>query len=44
MAGPSFDASLALECLGFTGPEAREGVASLRAKRKPEFPAPPEGF
>jgi len=31
MAGPSFDASLALEMLGFTGPEAKEGLASLRA-------------
>lgn len=36
-AGPAFDASLALEFLGFTGPEAREGVASLREKRKPNF-------
>ncbi|HZM35591.1 MAG TPA: enoyl-CoA hydratase/isomerase family protein, partial [Burkholderiales bacterium] len=34
MAGPAFDASLALEVLGFTGPEAKEGVASLREKRK----------
>ncbi|WP_283808417.1 enoyl-CoA hydratase-related protein [Bradyrhizobium sp. AS23.2] len=37
-AGPTFDASLALEFLGFTGPEAREGVASFREKRKPNFP------
>ena len=37
-AGPSFDASLALEFLGFTGPEVREGLASLREKRKPSFP------
>lgn len=37
MAGPTFDASLALEILGFTGPEAREGIASLREKRKPNF-------
>ncbi len=44
MAGPSFDASLALEMLGFTGPEAKEGVASLRGKRKPSFPPPPEDF
>jgi len=42
MAGPAFDASLALEVLGFTGPEAKEGVASLREKRKPAFPPPPE--
>ena len=44
MAGPAFDASLALECLGFTGPEAKEGVASLREKRPPSFPVEPEGF
>jgi enoyl-CoA hydratase len=37
MAGPSFDSSLALEMLGFTGPDVREGVASLRAKRAPSF-------
>jgi enoyl-CoA hydratase len=44
MAGPSFDASLALEVLGFTGPEAKEGVASHREKRKPSFPPPPDDF
>jgi enoyl-CoA hydratase len=44
MAGPAFDASLALEVLGFTGPEAKEGVASHREKRKPSFPPPPEDF
>jgi enoyl-CoA hydratase len=44
MAGPSFDASLALEVLGFTGPEAKEGVASHREKRKPAFPPAPEDF
>jgi enoyl-CoA hydratase len=38
-AGPSFDASLALEFLGFTGPEVVEGLASHREKRKPVFPA-----
>lgn len=37
MAGPSFDTSLALEMLGFTGPDVREGVASLREKRAPKF-------
>lgn len=37
LAGPSFDASLALEFLGFTGPEVREGLASLREKREPRF-------
>ncbi|HXY99310.1 MAG TPA: enoyl-CoA hydratase/isomerase family protein [Stellaceae bacterium] len=38
LAGPSFDTSLALEFLGFTGPEVTEGVASLREKRAPKFP------
>ena len=38
MMGPSFDASTALEMLGFTGPEAREGLAAHREKRKPVFP------
>ena len=37
MAGPAFDASLALEILGFTGPEVKEGIASHREKRKPKF-------
>ncbi|MEM7018608.1 MAG: enoyl-CoA hydratase/isomerase family protein [Pseudomonadota bacterium] len=37
MAGPSFDASLALEFLGFTGPDAREGLASHKEKRPPNF-------
>ena len=37
MAGPAFDASLALEMIGFTGPEVREGLAALREKRSPEF-------
>lgn len=36
-AGPAFDASLAMEFLGFTGPEAAEGLASHREKRKPKF-------
>jgi len=36
--GPSFDASLALEFLGFTGPEVKEGLASHLEKRKPSFP------
>src|SRR5689334_15134886 len=44
MAGPSFDASLALEMLGFTGPEAKEGLASLKEKRKPSFPPEPKDF
>jgi enoyl-CoA hydratase/carnithine racemase len=37
LAGPTFDASLALEFLGFSGPELREGLASLKEKRKPQF-------
>ncbi len=40
MAGPSFDASLALEFMGFAGPDVREGVASLREKRPPRFEGP----
>lgn len=36
--GPTFDASLALEFMGFSGPEAREGLASHLEKRKPSFP------
>jgi len=44
MAGPAFDASLALEVLGFTGPEAKEGVASHREKRAPKFPPEPKDF
>ncbi len=38
MAGPTFDASTALEMLGFTGPEAREGLDALKEKRDPKFP------
>ena len=38
MAGPIYDTSTALEMLGFGGPEAREGVASLKEKRDPNFP------
>lgn len=37
MAGPAFDASVALEMLGFTGPEVREGLAAHREKRPPNF-------
>ncbi len=44
MAGPAFDASLALEVLGFTGPEVKEGIASLREKRQPSFPPEPKEF
>jgi enoyl-CoA hydratase len=37
MAGPTFDTSLALEMLGFSGPDVHEGIASLRQKRSPNF-------
>lgn len=37
LAGPSFDASLALEFMGFAGPDVQEGIASLREKRQPRF-------
>lgn len=43
MAGPIYDTSTALEMLAFTGPEAREGVASHREKRAPVFPRPKRG-
>jgi len=36
-AGPAFDTSLALEFMGFAGPDVREGVASLRERRPPKF-------
>jgi enoyl-CoA hydratase len=36
-AGPTFDTSLALEFLGFTGPEVREGLAAFADKRRPNF-------
>ena len=36
-AGPAFDASLALEFMGFSGPDVREGVASLRERRPPKY-------
>jgi enoyl-CoA hydratase len=40
--GPTFDTSLGLEFLGFTGPEVKEGLAAHRDKRPPVFPpAPP---
>ena len=37
MAGPSFDTSLALEFMGFTGPDVQEGIESLREKRAPQL-------
>ncbi len=35
---PNFEASLAYEMLNFLGPEAAEGVAAVRERRRPEFP------
>jgi enoyl-CoA hydratase len=40
-AGPIFDASLGMEFLGLSGPEAPEGAAAIREKRPPRFP--PDG-
>lgn len=37
MAWPIFETSLALEILGFSGPEVREGLDAHLEKRKPEF-------
>ena len=38
-AGPIFDTSLALEILGFSGPEVREGLDAHLEKRAPKFPS-----
>ena len=35
---PNFEASLAYEMLTFLGPDAAEGLAALRQRRRPEFP------
>ena len=37
LAGPSFDASLALEFLHFAGPDVHEGVRAVRERREPRF-------
>jgi enoyl-CoA hydratase len=36
-AGPIFDASLALEFIGFAGPEGMEGIDAFLQKRRPAF-------
>ena len=36
-AGPIFDTSLALEFMGFTSPEVREGISAFREKRTATF-------
>jgi enoyl-CoA hydratase len=38
-AGPLFDQSAAYEMLTFMGPDLREGVTALRARRAPDFPS-----
>jgi enoyl-CoA hydratase len=40
-AGPTFDASLALEYLGFDGPDLREGLDAHLQKRRPAFRSTP---
>lgn len=37
MMGPVFDASAAMEFVGFTGPDVTEGIAAVREKRRPSF-------
>jgi enoyl-CoA hydratase len=39
LAGPAFDASLALEMLCFFSDDVTEGVAAIRQKRAPKFPS-----
>ncbi|WP_283136630.1 enoyl-CoA hydratase/isomerase family protein [Rhizohabitans arisaemae] len=39
-AGPAFEASLGMEFLGFTGPDAVEGIAAARERRSPVFTGP----
>ena len=36
---PTFGESMALEMLGFLGPDAREGLAAVRERREPRFPS-----
>ncbi|MHB8328165.1 MAG: enoyl-CoA hydratase/isomerase family protein [Acidimicrobiales bacterium] len=38
---PVFGESMALEMLGFLGPDVREGVAAVRERRPPRFPSAP---
>jgi enoyl-CoA hydratase len=38
-AAPVFGESVALEMLGFLGPDATEGIRAVRERRPPEFPS-----
>ena len=38
---PGFGESVALEMLGFLGPDAREGLAAVRERREPRLPVGP---
>ncbi len=40
LAGPTFDVLVGYETVGFGGPDVREGIASLREKRAPNFTGP----
>ena len=39
VAGPAFDASLAMEMMGFFSADLNEGVAALKERRAPSFPS-----
>ena len=39
LAGPAFDASLAMEMLCFFSDDVGEGIAAIRQKREPKFPS-----
>jgi enoyl-CoA hydratase len=39
LSAPIFGESLALEMLGFLGPDAKEGLAAVRERRAPDFPS-----
>jgi enoyl-CoA hydratase len=41
-AAPAFGESLALEMLGFLGPDAKEGLDAIRDRRSPVFPSAPD--
>jgi enoyl-CoA hydratase len=40
MAGPTFDTSLALEFMGFAGPDVHEGIAAIKERRPADFTGP----